>query len=148
MLLFSPIVFIMSLNMAISFAYLYLLYTAFPMVYTEKYQFSTGTIGLTYLGLGLGQVIGVILNHFISDPLAVAMKLRKGGDLKPEYRLPPMFLFSFFTPLGLFWFGWTAQAQQHWILPILGTGAFAIGININYVSTKPKDNSVDSNAFV
>ena len=30
-------------------------------------------------------------------------------------------------PICLFWFGWSARPSIHWIMPIIGSGFFAIG---------------------
>lgn len=48
------------------------------------------------------------------------MQLREkhGGLDKPEYRIPAMFPGSILTPAGLFWFGWSAQARLHFMMPI------------------------------
>ncbi len=51
MLLFSPIVFLLSLYMAIVYGYLYLLFTTITAVYEQEYGFSQGSAGLAYLGM-------------------------------------------------------------------------------------------------
>jgi hypothetical protein len=35
---------------------------------------------------------------------------------------------AFLLPIGIFWFGWTSRASVHWIVPILGTGLYSIGV--------------------
>lgn len=51
----------------------------------------------------------------------------ENGDLQPEKRLPPAFVGAFCIPICLFWFGWTATASIHWIVPIIGSSFFGIG---------------------
>ncbi|KAK5945209.1 hypothetical protein PMZ80_002413 [Knufia obscura] len=46
----------------------------------------------------------------------------------PEYRLPLLVPFSLFIPIGLFWYGWSAQARVHWIVPNIGCVIFAMGL--------------------
>lgn len=46
----------------------------------------------------------------------------------PEYRLPLLVPFSLFIPLGLFTYGWSAQARTHWIIPNIGCVIFAMGL--------------------
>jgi hypothetical protein len=41
--------------------------------------------------------------------------------MKPEYRLPPLVVGTFFIPAGLFLYGWSAYYKIHWIVPIIGT---------------------------
>lgn len=47
--------------------------------------------------------------------------------MKPEYRLPPLMVGAFLIPIGLFWYGWTAQNKTHWIVPIIGTSLIGVG---------------------
>lgn len=34
-----------------------------------------------------------------------------------------------FTPVGLFWYGWSVTADTHWIVPIIGTSFIGFGTN-------------------
>jgi len=53
---------------------------------------------------------------------------KNGGVGKPEMRIPALFFGSFFVPVGLFWYGWSAQAKLHWIMPIIGSRIFGFGM--------------------
>jgi predicted MFS family arabinose efflux permease len=110
------------------YGYLYLLFTTFPMVFKQQYNFSTGTIGLTYLGMGVGSLIGLAAAGYASDRLL--KKLAGEGGFKPEYRLPPLIPSCYFIPVGLFWYGWAAEKHAHWIVPILGTVFIGFGVNV------------------
>lgn len=77
--------------------------------------------------MGVGSLIGFgfsLLANKVYDRLAEA----NGGKGLPEYRLPTLFLTSWFIPVGLFWYGWSAQAKIHWIMPVLGTVWFGVGV--------------------
>ena len=52
------------------------------------------------------------------DALATA---KNGGEMKPEYRLPPLIPGSILIPMGLFWYGWSVDKHLHWIMGIVGT---------------------------
>lgn len=56
LLLFSPIVLLLSLFAAVVFGQTFLLFTTFPTVFEEQYGFTTGTSGLSYLGVS-GHII-------------------------------------------------------------------------------------------
>lgn len=58
MLTFSPIILLLSLLTAVTYGYLYLLFTTFPVVFGEYYHFSIGITGLVYLPLGIGSIFG------------------------------------------------------------------------------------------
>ena len=118
LLIFSPIVLALSTYMAVVYGYLYLLFTTITEVYEKQYHFSSGSVGLTYLGIGIGSLFGVIIFGIASDKIVKAKS--KNGEMKAEYRLPPMIPGSFLIPIGLFLYGWTAEKQVFWIAPILG----------------------------
>ena len=104
MLLFSPIVLLLSIYMAIVYGYLYLLFTTLTPVYEENYHFSHGIVGLSYLGIGIGSLAGLVLFGALSDKLLKKLTARSGtGEMKPEYRLPPLIPGCLLIPIGLFW---------------------------------------------
>ena len=127
MIIRSPIVLILSLENAIAYAYMYLLFTTFTTIYKGQYGFNTGEAGLAYLGPGVGFIIGQIALSFFSDPYIKRQKAKR-GEYKPEDRLPPLAAGTLLVPIGLFWYGWAAQAHTHWTIPIVGTGLIGIGI--------------------
>ncbi|KAF6224304.1 hypothetical protein HO133_010881 [Letharia lupina] len=133
MLVFSPIIFLLSLFMAVVYGYLYLLFTTFPVVFGTYYHFSIGITGLVYLGLGVGNIIGLVIFGVFSDKILLAKAA--SGELKPEYRLIPMVWTAFTVPIGLFLYGWSARYAIHWIVPIIGTGFFGIGLLVTLVCT-------------
>ncbi len=120
MLVFSPIVLALSTFMAVVYGYLYLLFTTITEVFEKEYHFSQGAVGLTYLGIGLGMFVGLLLFGGASD--RILKRMSKDGVMKPEYRLPPMIPGAFCVPIGLFIYGWTADKHTFWIVPIIGTG--------------------------
>lgn len=126
MLIFSPIILMLSLFVAVIYAYLYILFTTFAVVFEGQYGFSAGTVGLTYIGIGIGCVFGMALFGGISDRLM--KKLANGGELKPEYRLLPMIWAGLFVPIGMFWYGWSADQEVHYIVPIIGTSFIGFGM--------------------
>lgn len=98
LLLFSPIVLALSTYMAVVYGYLYLLFTTITEVYEGQYHFSQGSVGLTYLGIGVGSLLGTVIFGIVSDRIVKAKS--KAGEMKPEYRLPPMIPGSFIIPIG------------------------------------------------
>ena len=126
MLLLSPIVLALSTYIAVVYGYLYLLFTTITPVFEQQYHFSPGSAGLTFLGIGIGSIFGVVIFGVASDKILKFMS--KMGEMKPEYRLPPMIPGSFLIPFGLFIYGWTADKQAHWIAPIIGTSLVGFGL--------------------
>ena len=118
--------------MAIVFGYLYLLFATFTLVFQNQYGFSERTVGLSYLGVGVGSLAGLCVFAAVSDR---TMKIfARGGKMKAEYRLFPWILGSLFIPAGLFWYGWSAQKALPWIMPIVGTGWVGLGMVATFMS--------------
>lgn len=134
MLFRSPVVFLMALYMAIVYGYLYLLFTTMTEVFESKYNFHGGTVGLAYLGIGIGMFLGLFVCGATSDKLVTRLTERNGGQRKPEYRLPLMVPAAVLIPIGLFMYGWSAQYAVHWIVPIIGTGLVGVGLITSFVS--------------
>jgi hypothetical protein len=95
-------------------------------------------VGLTFLGIGIGNFIGLAALGYSSDKVLKHLVARNGGQAKPEYRLPPLMYGSPFIPVGLFIYGWTAQYEVHYIVPLFGTLIVGIGYvnNVRVVSPK------------
>ena len=113
MMIFSPIVLGLSAFMATVYGYNYFLITTFPTVFQEQYDFTIGTIGLVYLGPGVGMLFGAAIVGVTSDKLVTRMAA-KSGTRKAEYRLPLMIFGSPLIAIGLFWYGWSAEKKAHW----------------------------------
>ncbi|KAL0939898.1 uncharacterized protein CTRU02_206508 [Colletotrichum truncatum] len=124
MLLFSPIILLLSLYCALMFGLTYLLYTTFPSVFQTKYGWGPSLAGLAYLGIAIGMIFGVGLVGAVSDKQMKKTKAT-GAPARPEIRLLLSVWMSPVVSIGFFWYGWSANANTHWIVPVLGT--FVIG---------------------
>ena len=114
--------------MAIVYAYMYLLFTTFTFVFQETYFFSESLVGLVYIGVGIGSLIGVVVLSRVSDQVLALLTTRNGGVAKPEFRLPPMLAATPLIPIGFFVYGWSAEYRVHWAVPIFGTLLYGIGL--------------------
>lgn len=84
MLIRSPIVTGLSLYLALVYGYLYLLFTTFSTVFPEQYGFGIDTLGLAFLGLGIGCMLALIVLSWLSDWLQDRLT-EKHGESKPEW---------------------------------------------------------------
>jgi len=112
LLFLSPLVFLLSLYTAIVYYYLYLCFTTFPTLLEAQYGFSQGTAGLVYLGIGVGSFLGIAVGGLLSDRIVVKLVRRKGGEPRPEYRLPTMMVGGFVVPAGFFMYGVSTTLRQ------------------------------------
>ncbi|KAI0053098.1 MFS general substrate transporter [Auriscalpium vulgare] len=133
MLAKSFVCFILSLYMALKYSIYYLMFATFPDLFSDVYHFTPGIAGLAYLGIGIGFVLATVIGGHVGNQLYRKSAERNGGKGEPEMRLPALIAGSFFVPVGLFWYGWSAQAQIHWIMPIIGTGIFGFGLMATFL---------------
>ncbi|EON66201.1 hypothetical protein W97_05594 [Coniosporium apollinis CBS 100218] len=128
----QPIVQVLALYMAYLYGLMYLVLSTFPSLWTGQYGQSIAMGGLNYISLGLGFFLGTQICAPINDRIYRKLKKRNQGVGKPEFRVPLMIPGSFLVPVGLFWYGWSAQAQTHWIMPNIGAAIFAAGTIIGF----------------
>ncbi|KAI7278046.1 MFS multidrug transporter-like protein [Hortaea werneckii] len=124
-----PIIQVLAIYLAYVYGLMYLVVATFPLLWTspEYYNESVGIGGLNYISLAVGFFIGSQTAAPLNDRFYRQLKQRNGEVGKPEFRIPLMVPGSFIMPVGLFWYGWTAQTHQHWILPNIGAAIFAAG---------------------
>jgi hypothetical protein len=134
MLYSELIVFALGLYAAIVYGTLYLFFTAFPIVFQQGRGWSLSHSGLAFLGIGVGLLLGNLLNPLGQIYYNNAVKKHGAGNVPPEARLPMMCLGSILLPIGLFWFAWTSQPSVHWIVPILASVPFGAGFLLIFTS--------------
>ena len=125
----SPIVTITCIYVAVAYGLLYLLFTTFTFVYIEVYGFSAVGAGLSFLGGGVGNFLGLAFIGYWSDK--VIKKVQSEGKApQPEQRLDLTLTVptALLLPLGLIMYGWTAEKHLHWIVPMIGTGIMGFGM--------------------
>ena len=83
--------------------------------------------GLNYISIGLGFFIGCQTCAPLQDRIYRHLKQRNRGIGLPEFRAPLMIPGAVLVPIGLFCYGWSAQANTHWILPNIGAVIFSGG---------------------
>ncbi|KAG0645429.1 Efflux pump atB ame [Hyphodiscus hymeniophilus] len=131
LLLLEPMCLCLCLYSALLLGILYLFFGAFGLVFGTNHDFNLWQIGLSFLGLLVGIVIGALTNPFwFKNYLRLVTRFHaenpprpgeKPGKPDPELRLPPTIAGS------LFWFGWTTYSSVHWIVPIIGSVFFMLG---------------------
>lgn len=128
LLLTHPMVIGLGSFMAFVYGFMYLMLVTFPSVFRGVYGFSIGIAGLMYIPLGVGLVIGTIFWTWAINKVAAIMTARNNGVSKPEYRLPLLISSGIFIPVGLIWYGWSAEKKLHWIMPSIGSAIFGFAL--------------------
>ena len=60
--------------------------------------------------------------NLVNQPFYARAVANNHGRAVPEARLPPMIIGGFLFTIGLFWFGWTAAPNIHWLSPVIAAG--------------------------
>ena len=128
LLVTQPILQLVSIFMAYNFGILYIFLSTFASLFTNHYHQTPSQSGYHYLALALGYCLASQLGGKLTDYLWAHLRKRAGGATAPEYRIPLMVPGGLLVPIGLFWYGWSAQARLHWIMPDIGAAIFGAGI--------------------
>ena len=62
-------------------------------------------------------------------------EMEKHGTVRPEFRLIMGQAGAVLIPIGLFWIAFTTSTSVHWIVPIIGSVPFGMGICYAFTST-------------
>ncbi|KAI2632219.1 MFS general substrate transporter [Hypoxylon sp. NC1633] len=129
----EPIVFLMSLYMAIIYGTLYMLFAAFPIVYQQNRGWSAGIGGLAFLGILVGMMFAIAYT-LPDNKRYIRVQQQHGGFAPPETRLRVTLVGCIFLPIGLFWFAWTNAPEVHWMASIAAGVPFGFGMVLVFLS--------------
>ncbi|CUM68079.1 uncharacterized protein PRCAT00005794001 [Priceomyces carsonii] len=125
---FEPVILLIDLYIALIYSILYLWFEAFPIVFIEVYRFTIVDLGVSYVSVTIGMLLGSsIYIGYIYYAYTKKLLIGKHEDVSPEVFLPPTIAGSVIMPIGIFIFGWTASAGLHWIGPMIGAALFGMG---------------------
>jgi MFS family permease len=154
MLFTEPIPGLFSLYVGFNFGVQYTFYTAFPLVFEEFYGFDLGQVGLTFLGLGVGVLVGFLslliftfnfYKPWVAELKASHAQAKRAAEAigeeipnfsdapPPEWRLILAFPASILMPISLFFFAWTA-GFTHWICPVVAEAIFGMSQFLIFMS--------------
>ncbi|KAF1956055.1 benomyl/methotrexate resistance protein [Byssothecium circinans] len=135
-LLFTePIVFLLSLYMAIIYGTLYMLFGAFPIVYRTGRGWNQGIAGLPFIGVAIGMFAAVAYTILYDNKRYLkCIERSEGGFAAPEDRLPPSILGAITLPVGLFWFAWTNSPGLPWAASVAAGIPFGFGMVLIFLS--------------
>ncbi|KAI7902729.1 major facilitator superfamily domain-containing protein [Cokeromyces recurvatus] len=131
LLLRHPFIFLASFISGIAFGCMFAVETMLPDLFEQHYGFNAWQTGLSYLGAGIGNLIGSIVNSMLSDRLLLRARRLRGGQKKCEDRLSenlwPAGLIC--IPLGILLFGWCVSRNLSVWGAIIGFGIQTFGMN-------------------
>lgn len=107
------------------------MFTTVTVIFETQYGFATDLVGLAFLGIGIGSFGGQFIYTYVANRSYAAHMAK--GDFRPEHRLETMIPGAFMVPISLFWYGWSVQANVHWMCPIVGMSLFGFGLLLIFV---------------
>lgn len=122
----EPVVLLIDLYIALVYSVMYLWFEAFPIVFQGTYGFTLVELGVSYVAVMIGIILGcigyvIILKRRFTD------RMLKGEMVEPELFIPFAIVGSVIMPIGIFIFSFTATKSVHWIVPLIGAALFAMG---------------------
>ena len=125
------IVQVLVIYLAFIFGLMYLVLATFTTIWTGIYHETVGVSGLNYVSLGVGYLLGTLSTAHLNDTIYIFLRDGRGKGIGcPEFRLPLLLPAGVLTPIGLFWYGWSAEKHLHWIMPNIGIAIFGVGVKI------------------
>ncbi|KAF1735753.1 MFS antiporter QDR3 [Beauveria bassiana] len=127
-----PAVLWSSVVYACSIGWLIVISETMAIIYRNPntYNFTALQTGLVYISPFIGGILGTGVAGKISDIIVKAMARRNGGLYEPEFRLIMAIPILITTCIGLMGFGWSAQVEDHWIVPTLFFGIVSFGCSL------------------
>ncbi|KAI7896717.1 major facilitator superfamily domain-containing protein [Mucor mucedo] len=125
-----------AIEIGFCFGTMFTLETLIPDLYYEHYGFDSWQTGLSFIGAGIGNVLGSIVSGRLSDYLLIRSSNQRGGLSKAEDRLtlnawPGGFIL---IPLGVLLFGWSIMAGFTVWPAIIGFSILCFGMSQVYTA--------------
>jgi len=128
MLFTEPILLLIGLYLSFVYGLIYIVLSAYPLVFQGVHGMSPGVGSLPFFGIAFGMVLAGVASVMYT-PYWVRKYHANNNKAMPEWRLPLAMVGGVFFSIGLFWFGWTgAYKSVHWIVPTLAGVFIGFGL--------------------
>ncbi|KIO17712.1 hypothetical protein M407DRAFT_32619 [Tulasnella calospora MUT 4182] len=156
---YEPMALLLDIWAALLLGILYLTFEAFPTrVFGRDRGFNTQMSGLSFVGIGIGMVVAIAsqpywIKVYKEDRIpywerkmrAERQKCMEEGEKgdksatrkrepEPEARLLIGMVGAVLVTFGLFWFAFTTPHAIHWVVPMLATVPFGLGVIYAFIS--------------
>ncbi|KAF2430204.1 MFS general substrate transporter [Tothia fuscella] len=123
----EPICIFWNIYIALLYSVLYLCFVAYPIVFGGERGWRSGSIGLSYIGIGVGSVIVIACEPLIRKMIDNHKIDPATGKPPPESMVSIVCIAALCVPTGELIFAWTCTPNVHWIVPILAGIPFGAG---------------------
>jgi multidrug resistance protein len=137
MILFELIVGATCLYLAIAYAIFYMTFSSYPLIFQKLYGQGPGFAGFMFLPIGLGELLALPIFIWY-DGYLLRAKSRPDPPAwtkKEEYRrLPLACLGGPLYVVSIFWLGWSARTDVHWVVPMLSGLIFGLAYELIFMA--------------
>lgn len=134
LLFFEPVVILVSTYLAIVYGILYLLFAAFPVVYSQERGWEASIASLPFLAVLFGMSFGVGYCMLQDRKIPACAFSRTGHANDTTSRLQPATVGAISIPIGLFMFAWTNGKHIHFVVSCIGSALFGFGLVNIFIS--------------
>ncbi|KZO99101.1 MFS general substrate transporter [Calocera viscosa TUFC12733] len=135
MLIREPMLLAITIYMSFIYGCIYLLFEAFPIVFTIGHRMNEGVSGLMFLPLFLGGCAGTASYLLVFNPRYEKYIARFAPKVvPPEFRLEMAFVGAPVFAVGFFWFGWTSYPSISFWSPMMATSFLGFGVVLIFLS--------------
>ncbi|KAI8391752.1 major facilitator superfamily domain-containing protein [Radiomyces spectabilis] len=129
-------VWLIAVQTGICFGTMFTIETIIPDLYAHTYRFESWQTGLSFLGAGIGNVLGSFVSGKLSDRLLKRARAQRGGVARAEDRLtlnawPGGYIL---VPLGVLLFGWAINMRFSVWVSIVGFAIVCFGMSQVYAA--------------
>jgi multidrug resistance protein len=143
----EPMLIAITVYMSFVYGCLYVLFEAYPIVFTIGHHFNAGISGLMFLPLLVGGIIGVVVYLLIFHPrYERAMEKYAPNPVPPEVRLETALLAAPFFAVSFFWFAWTSHPSVSYVAPMMS--GLLVGCSIVWIFLGLFNYIIDTYLFV
>ncbi|KAK9421811.1 putative Major facilitator superfamily (MFS) profile domain-containing protein [Seiridium unicorne] len=129
----QPIIQVLALYFGFYFGLYQLFIAMYHAMWRDMYDMTPIQASANYLSITIGLILGCEIAGPLNDKIYRYLRQRNNGIDLPEYRIWLMLPAAILVPGGLLWFGWSAVAQAHWIIPNLGMATACVGIVMTFM---------------
>ncbi|OAX44363.1 MFS general substrate transporter [Rhizopogon vinicolor AM-OR11-026] len=131
----EPMLIAITLYMSFVYGCIYLLFEAYPVVFTEGYNLNAGVSGLMYLPLPVGGAIAVATYIIFFNP-SYERKAKEcaPNPVPPEFRLRVAMIAAPPFAISFFWFAWTSYPSISIWAPMMSGVLLGFSICLIFLS--------------
>lgn len=131
----EPMLIAITIYMSFVYGCLYLLFQAYPIVFTEGHHFSDGISGLMFLPIPIGGTFSVLLYVMVFNPRYKREAERLAPEpVPPEFRLEIAMISGPIFAISFFWFAWSSPPHISYWAPLMSGLPMGFSISMIFLS--------------